>query len=208
MKARVLFLAIALLTLLLPGAVMAQQLFDFIGMALLPDGTGDTATMYATVGNPAPLETPLPLDFANYEYTIVITGLTLDAAGFPENYSGGTITLYQDNGTAADYAAPGTFTDGEALLIGDLTLELYHMSVIMPSNLTGNGTGIVDWTGGTQVDEFAPEDQSGWIFFVETNAGSGILEDGYDEVWDGKVEPEHILVDTEEVTWDELKSYY
>lgn len=208
MKTRVLILAIATLALLLPGAVMAQQLFDYIGMTLLPDAVGGTATMYATVADPAPQETPLPLDFANYEYTIVISGLTLDAAGYPEMYSGGTITLYQDNATAADYAVPSTFTDGEALLVGDLSVELYHFSVIMPSNQTGNGSGTVDWVGGTQLNEFAPEDQDGWTFVVATNAGSELLVDGYDEVWDGKVEPRTFIVDTDDVTWDKLKSYF
>lgn len=164
--------------------------------------------MYATVGDPAPFTTPLPLDFANYEYTIVISGLTLVTDAFPEVYAGGMITLYQDNGTAADPAMPATFTDGEAMLVGTLSLDLFHMSDVIPSNQTGNGTGNVDWTGGTHLNDFAVADQDGWTFVVATNAGSALLADGFDEVWDGKVEPEGIIVDTDKVTWDQLKSWF
>lgn len=205
MKARVLFLAIVMLTFLLPGAVLAQQFFDYVGMTMLPAAEGEAATMYATVGDPAPATTPLPLDFANYEYTIVVTDLTLVSDAFPELYAGGTITLYQDDATVADYAAPGTFTDGEALLVGTVTLDLFHMADVMPGNLTGSGTGNVDWTGGTHLNDFAPEDQTGWTFVVASNSGSGLLEEGYDEVWDGKVEPDGTIVDTDKASWDEVK---
>ena len=208
MKARILILAIVMLTFLLPGAVMAQQFFDFLGMALLPDGAGDSLTLYAQVADAQPATTPLPLDFANYGYTLVVSDLVLVTDAFPEVYASGTITLYEDNGTPADYAMPGTFSDGTALLVGNLSLTLYHLSDVMPSNTLGNGTGVVDWVGGTRLNDFAPSDQSDWTFVVSTNSGSGLLEDGYDEVWDGKVEPQGVIVGTDKVSWDEVKSYF
>jgi len=207
MKARILFLAIVMLTFLLPGAVMAQQFFDYFGMTLLPNGVGDSLTMYAEVRDPAPAVAPLPLDYDNYQYTLVITDLELVADGFPEIYANGTITLYEDNGTTADYASPATFTDGTAILVGAVSMEVYHLSNVIPTNTTGNGTGTVDWIGGTNLNDFAPEDQLGWTFLVATNSGSGLLEPGYDEVWDGKVEPQDIIVSTDRVTWDKLKAY-
>ncbi len=207
MKARILFLAIVMLTFLLPGAVMAQQFFDYFGMTLLPDTVGDSLVMYAEVRDPAPATTPLPLDFDNYEYTMVITDLELVTDGFPEVYANGTIAIYEDNGTSADYAATGTFTDGTALLVGNVSMEIYHLSHVIPTNTTGNGTGTVDWIGGTNLNDFAPGDQVGWTFVVGTNSGSGLLEPGYDEVWDGKVEPVGVIVGTDRVTWDELKSW-
>ncbi|MBU2500082.1 hypothetical protein KJ682_02020, partial [bacterium] len=61
----------------LPVAVQAQQLFDFNGQALLPAGTGGTLTMHSIVYDAAPATPPIPLDFANYEFTIVVENLIL-----------------------------------------------------------------------------------------------------------------------------------
>ena len=84
MKTRLLFLTIVTVAFLLPGAAMAQQLFDFYGMALLPANVGGTATMYSVVRDASPAATPLPLDFDNFEYTLVVTDLHLDSAPLPD----------------------------------------------------------------------------------------------------------------------------
>ena len=63
MKIRLLLLVIILSAFALPGAVMAQQLFDYFGMALLPAAEGESLTLYSVVrdGSPA-TTTPIPLD--------------------------------------------------------------------------------------------------------------------------------------------------
>ena len=188
---------------------MAQQLFDFYGMALVPAMEGETLTMYSYVRDASPATTPLPLDFDNYEYTLVVTDLVLVTDAFPEVYANGTISLFQDNVTLADYAAPGTFGDGTAILSGVITsLNLYHMGDLIPGDTTGNATGTVDWTGGSNINDIAPEDQTGWVFLSPTNSRTESVEPGYDEAWDGKVEPETPIVDTEKVSWGELKARF
>jgi hypothetical protein len=201
-------LAGTLMTLVLfalPMAAGAQQLFDFNGQALLPGSVGGALTMYSEVFDPAPATTPLPLDFADYQYTLVIEGLTLDSdSGIAQTYSGGTLTLYQDAGTAADYANPATFTDGEALLIGTFTTLTRTAFPGMPVGI--NGT--VDWTGGTHLDDFAPSDQTNWSFLSGASSAVNDVEPGYDENWDGKVEPKHEVVPNTAASFGAVKALF
>jgi len=186
-------LLIVLVLAALPMGAAAQQLFDFTGQALIPGSVGGTLDMYGEIFDPVPATTPIPLDFANYQYTLVVQGLTLDVDGFTQAYSGGTITLYEDAGTVADFGSPATFTDGTAILIGTFpTLS----RTVFPGGI-GSVAGTVDWTGGTHFDDIAPEDQPNWTFLSGTHNGVDQAEPGYDEMWDGKVEPkEPIVADT------------
>lgn len=188
------------MTLLLAAAVAlaapatAQQLFDFNGQAMVPAAVGGDLGLYSIVYDAAPATTPIPLDFANYEYTIVVTGLTLDVDGAPtQEYSGGMIALYEDAGTAADFAAAGTFTDGTAILTGVVT----DLNRTMFTATIGTALGHVDWTGGTRLLELAPADRLGWGFFSGINAGASQTEPGFDENWDGKVEPQNPIANDE-----------
>jgi hypothetical protein len=192
-------LLLALVLIAAPAS--AQQLFDSLGQADVPDQVGGTLSMYSIMPeHMAPIEPPLPLDFDNFQYTLVVTGLTLDADGAVQTYSGGTITMYEDAGTAADYAILGSFTDGEVILSGNVTLLTRQMFTATIGTVSGN----VDWTGGTQLNEFAPADQLGWTFLSGVSARN--FEPGFDEVWDGKVEPQGPIVDTEKTTWGSLKA--
>jgi len=187
-----------------PGLASAQQWFDFNGQALVPATVGNDLTAYLPVNNDGVIDTPIPLDFDNYEYTLVVTGLRLDAdngtAG--QDYSGGTIVLYEDNGTPADYTNPATFVDGTPLLSGDL----YGFLRRMFTSTLGSGNGIVDWTGGTRLGELAPADQTGWTFLVTISTRSTVTEPGYDENWDGKVEPLEPVVPADATSIGELKT--
>ncbi len=188
----------------LPMAANAQQLFDFNGQAILPAGVGGTLTMFSEVFDASPATTPLPLDFANYQYTLVIEGLMLDVDGFTQQYSGGTLTLYQDASTAADFANMATFTDGEAILVGTFV----NLSrTVFPSGV-GSVAGTVDWTGGTRLDDIAPEDQPGWSFLSGTNNGADQTLPGFDEQWDGKVEPRDLIVGDEASSFGSVKALF
>ena len=87
-------------------------------------------------------------------------------------------------------------------------MPLYHYADFDPSDPMGHGAGTVNWTGGNNINDIAPEDQTGWVFVVGTNSASSTLEPGYDEVWDGKVEPQNPIVGTDNLTWDALKAMF
>jgi hypothetical protein len=194
-------LALLLVVGLTPGLAGAQQLFDFYGQALVPTMVGNNLTMYSLVRDPAPGTTPIPLDFDNYEYTIVITDLRLDVDGTPQLYSGGNVALYEDASTPADYANPATFTDGTAILTGTLP----SLSRTLYTATLGSAAGTVDWTGGTRIAEIPLAYRTNWPILVGINANSA--EEGYDEAWDGKIEPrEPIATGTQ--SWGAVKSRF
>ena len=201
MRTKITMLLLALVLMAAPAS--AQQLFDFLGQADVPDAVGGTLSMYSIMPEVSPpIEPPLPLDFDNFQYTLVVTGLTLDADGAVQTYSGGSIAIYEDAGTAADYANSATFTDGTAILTGDVTLLTRQMFTATIGTVSGN----VDWTGGTEVNEFAPADQLGWTFLSGISARSENTEPGFDEQWDGKVEPQGPIVNTTPTTWGSFKA--
>ena len=192
-------LAVAVLTL--PATSFAQQLFDFDGQAVLPASVGGTLDVYTVVLDASPtFTTPLPLDFANFQYTLVLQNVVLDSeSGSTQFYSGGSITLYEDASTPANYGDPSSFTDGTALLSGTF-------STLSRSSLLSliQASGSVDWTGGTRLGDLAPADQSDWGFFASITPS--LAEPGYDENWDGKVEPREPVVSNEQQSFGDLKS--
>ncbi len=188
----------------IPLAAGAQQLFDFNGQALLPADVGGQLTMYSEVFDASPVTTPIPLDFANYEFTLVVTGLVLDVDGMTQTYSGGTITLYQDAATTADYTSLPTFTDGVAILIGNIPSLNRTM---FPTGI-GSLAGVVDWVGGSRLDDIAPEDQANWGVLSGINSGVNSALPGFDEMWDGKVEPHEPIVDNETSTFGAVKALF
>ena len=192
---------LAVIALAIPATSSAQQLFDFDGQVNLPVNVGETLSMVAVVldGSPA-LTTPIPLDFANFEYTLVIDGLELaSVSGDTEFYAGGTLTLYEDTGTAADYANPPSFSDGTALLVG--TFSTLSRSTLL--SLT-QATGSVDWTSGSRIGDLAPADRLDWGFFASASTAEAVA--GYDENWDGKVEPREPVVSGDARSFGALKA--
>ncbi len=204
MRTRITLLVLALLLMAVPAS--AQQLFDFLGQTVVPAGVGGMLNMDSIVRDPAPGTTPIPLDFANFEYTLVVTNLELVSGDGsivnPQTYANGTLTIYEDNGTAADYANPATFVDGTAFLIGTIT----QLNRTMFTPTLGSASGNVDWNGGSRLDDIAPVDQLGWPFLSGISARATVVEDGYDEQWDGKVEPLDPIVDVTPMSWGAVKA--
>lgn len=188
----------------LPLAAGAQQLFDFTGQALIAGSVGGSVDMYGEVFDPAPATTPIPLDFANYQYTVVVNATVAGISPFSRSFSDGTIAIFEDAGTAADYSNPATFSDGTAILLGTLK----SFSQFLPPAGPGSVSGFVDWTGGSRLDDIAPEDQSDWAFLSGSSPDSGLLQPGYDEVWDGKVEPQEPIVSDEESSFGSVKALF
>lgn len=203
MKKMLLSLSLLLLVAMPLSAGAQIQIFDFNGYV---SGLPVQIDLHAVVFDPgAAGELPLPLDFANYQYTLVITGL-LPAGG--DAWSGGAIVLYEDplvGGTPADPALPGTFTDG-AIYLGGIVQLTRSPSIFQP-NLSSI-VGTVDWTGGDHLTDLAPADQSGWAFVAAGNSSPAEpLPAGYDEQWDGKIETEGV-VGTGDGSWGDLKAGY
>lgn len=201
---KVLLLALVVIAL---GAqpASAQQLFDFVGQAIVPTTIGDDLVMYGILTEYA--DTPLPLDYVSFEYTVVITGLNFDMdTGAQQFYSGGSIAIYEDAGTPADYANQATFVDGTAILSG--TVQNLTRAITFPLSGAGNASGTVDWTGGSQINEIAPADQLGWNFVTGILGLATVVEPGYDEQWDGKVEPQTPIVDNEASSMAAMKARY
>jgi len=190
------------LTLLFALPANAQQFFDFDGQVTGFTQVGDTIDMYAVVLDPPAVDTPLPLDFDNFQYTIVVSGLQVDLInGNTTGFVAGSIALYEDAGTPADYATASTFTDGTALLTG----EVENLVTTLFTASLGSGEGVVNWTGGSRIDDFRPQDRSSWAFVVTISAAT---EAGYAYRWDGKVEPQEPVVSDETQSFGALKSTY
>lgn len=200
---KLMILNVAALTLALAGPAAATQLFDFNAQATMPAVVGDSAEVVGVISNGG-VDTPLPLDFGSYQYTIVISGLVLDATGSTDTFSGGSIAIYEDAGTAADYADPTTFADGTAILSGVVT-EFQHAVLI---GSIGSGSGLVDWTGGSRLDDLAPADRIGWPLLTSTNSSATYVEPGYTMLWDGKVEPSQEVVGADETTLSGVKALF
>lgn len=204
MRTRITLLLLALLLIAVPAS--AQQLFDFLGQTVVGTSPGTMLNMDSILRDPAPGTTPIPLDFANFEYTLVITNLPLISGDgttvSPQNYGGGTLVIYEDNTTAADHANPATFSDGTAFLIGNITT----LNRTMYTSTLGAFAGSVDWVGGVHLDDIAPVDQIGWPLLGGISARATVTEPGYDEQWDGKCEPEEPIVDVEERSWGSVKA--
>jgi len=148
------------------------------------------------------IDTPIPLDFANFEYTFVVIAPLAVESGNSQDYGPGTIVLYEDDSTPADYSNPGTFSDGTVILSG----TFYDFTRTMFTASLGSGSGSVDWTGGTRVGEIAPADQDDWLFVVAISTRSTVTEPGYDENWDGKVEPLEPVVPNAESSMSGFKT--
>ncbi len=193
-----------------PQIAFAQQAFDFLGQANIPTTLGDPLSMYGVIQEGSSLVVPpLPLDFANYDYTIVVTGANLlTDNGNAQTFASGVITIYEDNATVADYANTGTFTDGTAILSGVISgMSRTDVTLTIPPfarQITILGT--VDWTGGTHLDDLAPADQTNWPFFAAGNREAGNVEPGFDEQWDGKVEPQEPVVGSPSTSFGGLKA--
>jgi hypothetical protein len=182
----------------------AVQMFDFDAQAIMPVSAGSAATVYGRIVNGVAVATPLPLDFANYEYTIVVTGLMRDTVGTSSLFSGGSVAIYQDAATASVWTSPSTFSDGIVVLSG--TLATFERTML--TSTLGSGAGVVDWTGGTMLDMLAPADQLDWRFLTSVSRATSQVQPGFNERWDGKVEPRSDVVSTQQRSWSELKAAF
>jgi hypothetical protein len=178
--------------------------FDFNGYAQIPAAVNGPLVVRAVLTNNGAVPTPIPLDFANNQYTLVIFGALASDNGTTQQYALTGLDIFEDpiaSGTAADYAAPGTFTDGVHVLGGVMPDGLVRLQ-FTPS--LGNFLASVDFVSGTrQGDLSGPTDWplgGGWSRTV------GGIPPGYHENWDGKIDLTPVGVDSR--TWQDIKKLY
>jgi hypothetical protein len=171
-----------------------------------------------------------PLEFLNanivagtHEYTIYLTPLvslgtvTIGPPAtqfYTTNYSGGTITIYEDNTPDADFGinppngtVPSTFIDGTAILTGNFT-NFYTQTNNFTLNQTGNMEGNIMWTGGTLLGEVS---QGGLpcpsLFTGGLTWRTDVKPEGYIFRHDGKIDL-NCPTAAEPSTWGRVKSQY
>jgi hypothetical protein len=143
------------------------------------------------------------------EYTAVVTGTVFSYTGgflqVVDFQNGATFRVYEDTGTAADYASPATFTDGTLILSGGSNDMFGQRANIfgLPWNVYGtivftSGAGIGNLHNqcafGLQMNDFID-------FQIATNPP------GYQEAYDAEWKcAEPISVD--ETTWGRVKGQY
>ena len=205
MRLKVLATAVALGVLAASPSAQAVDPpnFDFYGYAQVSDVLGSTLTLRSVLTNNGVVPTPIALDFTNNQYTLVAGGTLASIVGVARNYTMASVAMYEDpiaGGTAADYSAPGTFTDGTLILSG--TFDGFLVRNRFSATL-GNFIGSVDFTGGTRLGDLTtPQDWpfgGGW-------SRSVMIPTGYQEAWDGKIDLAAVSVQPE--TWQGVKGLY
>jgi hypothetical protein len=201
----------------------------FVALSLNPgiDTVGALMTVYGIANPPVSFPTPIPMDFFSNEYTVAVTGMTVDSFVADPVFStkdflftGGTLRIYGDSiatGTAGDFANPSTFTDGEMLLEYNVDPGwMMHMDNPMGPPFgwySGAGIGACDVTGGTQMAALiaAEYNLANWTF-----GGTGISEasmfdapePGYEYIFGVKVVFPYDPTPNEDTTWSEVKTLF
>jgi len=203
-KATPFVLGVMLLLALPPQVARAQSLlFDYLGFDYedpdpIPGSFGEPGSSYVGLGTVPGLFAPLAADTATYQYTYVISGLTVSSTTmYPPSYEvvdygTGTLKIYEDaksGGTPADYGtnppngtAPPTFTDGTLFLDAKLT---GFQLILNTATGTGSYEAVLEVTGGTQFGNFGSQ-KKGWTF-AGTTGNALNIPSGYAHQVDGQV---------------------
>ena len=203
MKSRIVMVTLALLLMTVPASAQDPEFFGFIGQAIVPGDIGGMLSMYSIVYPPTPgTETPLPLDFDNHQYTLVITDLELitlsGGFGQPNIFEGGALAIYENDLDSADYGDPATFTSGDAILTGDVTTIDHIVGMF-----SGTVAGEVVWTGGTRFDELQPDYSLTWPLLATVSRAAMDVEPGYTEQWNGKTDA---IIGSEHMSWSAVNN--
>ncbi len=219
------------LALALCAAVPAlgQVEFTFEGYAKFAPGPGQVGavmTVYGIANPPVSTPTPIPVDFSTNQYTVAVTGMVVDSyifngAALTKDYAfhAGTLRIYADaiaGGTAGNYAAPATFTDGTMLLQAAVddgwTLDLNDPFGF--GQYSGAGIGTCDMNGGSELGTLSAMDYplNDWTF-----AGTGVAEPwfpfftvpaGYHYLFGVKVIFPYDPTPNEDSSWGGVKSLF
>jgi hypothetical protein len=207
-----------------PARAQEQVLLDYFGFdfespIVVPNTFGGVGNGYVGLGEVPLINPPLVADYANFQYSYRITGLTaisrlVNGDFVVVDYGGpGTLTIYEDSktsGTPLDYGsnppnatAPSTFIDGTPILIGTLTSFRF-----IYSTFSGSGSYESDFTivGGTQLANIPVPQRAGWQFAGVTKNTLSV-PDGYAH----QVKGEAMIpapTPTRSSSWGQLKRIY
>ena len=177
--------------------------FDFNGYAQVASAVGQPLVVRTLLTNNGVVPTPIPLDFVNFEHTLVIQGTLTSVVGIAQHHAGALIAIYSDarvGGTAASYASPATFTDGTLILSG--TFDDLIRTTFTPN--LGNFSGDVTFSGGTRLGEMSPVD--GWPCGGGWSRSVTGIPAGYQENWDGKIDLSTVAVEPR--SWGSVKQLF
>jgi hypothetical protein len=190
-----------------------------------PDAVGSIMEVYGILSTVSEVPTPIALDTDNYQYTVYLA--TMQVASYSNmppqiktiTYNGGEVHIFADplvGGTAADYADPPTFMDGELILNATMddawTLVIYDFDG--DGSFSGSGTGFCDWIGGTQLDalsgaEYYLED---WYVHAtpvsDPNAFGISVPAGFHRMFDTKITAPNDPNPVVSGTWGGVKSLF
>ena len=91
------------------------------------------------------------------------------------------------------------------MILGGVLTSLTHTMLL---GTLGSANGYVDWNSGARLNDLAPADQTGWPFLVAVYRNADLVEPGYTEMWDGKVEPSGDVVANEDRSWSQVKALF
>lgn len=202
-----------------PAARAQSLLFDYVGFDYEDPNSnaglfGDIGEGYQGVGTVPFLFSPL-VPQPGYEYTYYFSGLTVTARNAVGtfviiDYTPGTITIYEDSVTPATYGtnppngvAPSTFTDGTAILVGNLTNFQYLFNT---ATNTGSFEADFEAVGGSQIGNFPLNQRLGWTF-SGTSSNSVNNPTGYAHQVDGQTFLNAATL-TRTGTWGGIKARY
>jgi hypothetical protein len=226
-KALAVGVGMAMLLPALASAVVLEGHFsgnaDHAGPAPGVYANGLAYNAYATL-NTTQVNPWYPWDQVNYEYTAVIHAVVVTYNGmYPwvagvngvetADFNVATVEIYEDAGTAADYANPSTFTDGTKVLSGVVQNMIGEHVVYWPNpfymvELPWTITGVVVMTGGTGLANLDTQCAGGLVMNDFVNFQIGTFPAGYEEAYDIEWKCPEVSTSVEPSSWGRMKGLY
>jgi hypothetical protein len=143
------------------------------------------------------------------QYTAVINATVASyIGGYMQSVdfaNGAQFRIYEDTGTAADYAIPATFTDGTLVLSGGS--NDYFGQRVDIFGLPWNFYGTIVFVGGAGLGNLADGCQIGLAMNDFVNFQIGSFPPGYEEAYDAEWKCEAAIAN-DEPSWGGVKSLY
>lgn len=221
----------AALTAAVPAMAASEIIFyGYANYTPVTDAVGSTVDVYglAAPGSVAP---PVALDWANYEYTIEVSGMTVatyvvDSVPIgpytldrkTTTFTGGVIRIYEDakaGGTPASYAAPASFVDGTLILVAAVddgfSALLTDGPTVHDGIFVGSGSGTCDFNGGSRLGDLVAAEYylNDWFFGgVPISDPSPTVPAGFDRTFNVKIVSPNDPTSLETGSWGGVKDLY
>ncbi len=223
------FLAPAVVLLVALSAsvpVLAASEWIFYGYAKYapaPDQVGAVMDVYGLAA-PGSIAPPIAVDYANYEYTAWVSGMTIATYSNSlswrksSTFNGGILRIYADakaGGTAADFLNPSTFTDGSLILVASVdngfSSILTDGPTIRDGIFVGSGSGTCDFNDGSRLGDLVAAEYylTNWFFGgTPISDPNPTVPAGFHRVFDLKLVSPNDPTSIEPNTWGGIKRLY